>query len=211
VTLGGFATVCCVTVFPALRRALSDQGMSAPCLLPADVVGLLERLGAPPRLAAHLRVVHDVAGQLVDLLASRQPDLIVDRDAVMFGAATHDVGKVIYPAELGGPGSAHEQAGYALLIAEGIPEELARFARTHGDWSASGLTVEDHLVSLADKIWKAKRVPGLEDLVVNRLTAATGTERWQAFMALDEMLEQLAGGSDLRLAFQASYPITTTA
>jgi hypothetical protein len=194
----------------ALRSALSDQDRSAPCPLPTEVVQLLVRLSAPPRLAAHLRLVHDVAGQLVDYLASGQPDLIVDRDAVMFGAATHDVGKVIHPEELSGPGSAHERAGYELLIAEGVPHELARFARTHGDWSASGLTVEDHLVTLADKIWKAKRVPGLEDLVVDHITMATGAERWEAFMALDEVLEHLAGGSDQRLTFQSSYPITAT-
>jgi hypothetical protein len=179
--------------------------------LPADVVQLVERLSAPPRLAAHLRVVHDVAGQLMDLLARGFPGLIVDREAVMFGAATHDVGKVIHPEELSGPGSAHERAGHELLIAEGIPDELARFARTHGDWSGSGLTVEDRLVSLADKIWKAKRVSGLEDLVVDHITVATRADRWQAFMALDEILERLAGGSDQRLAFQSSYPIITAA
>jgi hypothetical protein len=167
----------------------------------------LERLNAPPRLAAHLRVVHDVAGQLVDLLASRQPDLIVNRYAVMFGAATHDVGKVIYPKELGGPGSAHEHAGYELLIAEGIPEELARFARTHGDWSASGLTVEDHLVSVADKIWKAKRVPDLEDLVIAAVADACGLERWEAFGILDDILDELAAGADDRLAYQARHPV----
>jgi hypothetical protein len=61
-------------------------------LLPPNVAQLLERLSAPPRLAAHLRLVHDVAGQFVDLLASGHPDLIVDRDAVVFGAATHDIG-----------------------------------------------------------------------------------------------------------------------
>jgi hypothetical protein len=176
--------------------------------LPTDVVQLLERRDAPPRLAAHLRIVHDIAGQLIGLLADRHPGLIVDREAVMFGAATHDVGKVIHPEELSGPGSAHERAGYELLLTEGIPERLARFARTHGDWSASGLTVEDHLVTLADKIWKAKRVAGLEDLVVDRLAEAVGTERWRAFMSLDEILEQLAAESNQRLAFQASYPIT---
>lgn len=103
---------------------------------------------------------------------------------------------MIHPEELGGLGSAHERAGYELLIAEGIPEGLARFARTHGDWSASGLTVEDHGVSLADKIWKAKRVPGLEDLIADQITAASGAERWQAFMALERPVQRawLRGG-----------------
>jgi putative nucleotidyltransferase with HDIG domain len=197
-----------VTVSPALRSALGDDCSSVSRRLPSDVALLLERLGAPPRLAAHLRIVHDVAGQLLDELALRYPELAVDQDAVRFGAATHDIGKVRHPEELGGPGSAHEAVGHELLVAEGFPERLARFARTHGDWSASDRTVEDHLVSVADTVWKGKRVAGLEDLVLGRLAEATGAQRWQAFVDLDEILERLAGPADERLAFQASYPIS---
>ena len=47
---------------------------------------------------------------------------------MLFGAATHDVGKVLQPSELSGPGSAHEPAGHALLLAHGVPERLARIA-----------------------------------------------------------------------------------
>lgn len=74
-----------------------------------------------------------------------------DRGAVLYGAASHDIGKVIHVGELTGPGSKHEGAGYALLIAHGVPPQMARFARTHGSWTAAdtppaspqgGLTVE---------------------------------------------------------------------
>ncbi|MCR6490318.1 HD domain-containing protein [Amycolatopsis sp. OK19-0408] len=177
-----------------LRAALDAPGF-AP--LPPSARTLLEELGAPPRLGAHLRVVHDVAVSL-----TRWVRVPVDVDAVLFGAATHDIGKVLHPAELSGPGSAHEAAGYALLVSHGVPPELARFARTHGSWSAADVTGEDLLVSLADKVWKAKRVPDLEERVVEWL----GGPGWETFMALDDELAQIAEGADSRLAFQGSYP-----
>ncbi|MDG4821079.1 phosphohydrolase [Asanoa sp. WMMD1127] len=97
-----------------LARALDpDDTLLRP--LPVEVADLLVALDAPPRLAAHLRAVHDVACQLTTALRARYPALIFDREAVHYGAATHDIGKVIHPEELSGPGSAHEPAGHALL------------------------------------------------------------------------------------------------
>jgi hypothetical protein len=176
--------------------------------LPAEAERLLRELGAPPRLAAHLRLVHDVAYRLTDWLVRQHPVLTFDRAAVLFGAATHDIGKVVHGEELSGPGSAHEPAGYALLRDHGVPERLARFARTHASWTEPDVSIEDLLVSLADKVWKAKRVTDLESLVVDRLAAASGTERWQVFMALDDVLDGLAADADRRLAYQASHPIS---
>lgn len=167
--------------------------------LPPRARALLETSSAPPRLSAHLRVVHDVA---VTLTAWVRPRAAFDVDAVLFGAATHDIGKVRHPEELSGPGSAHEPAGYALLRSEGVPEGLARFARTHGSWDAPDVTLEDLLVTLADKVWKAKRIPALEE----RVAALLGGPPWETFLALDDELERLAAGADQRLAFQASYP-----
>jgi hypothetical protein len=179
-----------------LRRALDAPGF-AP--LPPRARALVEKLGAPPRLGAHLRLVHHVAVTLTGWARSRASFAV---EAVLFGAATHDIGKVRHPAELSGPGSAHEPAGYSLLVSHGVEEDLARFARTHGSWDAPDVTLEDLLVSLADKIWKAKRVPDLEERVGARL----GGPSWETFMALDDELERIASGADARLAFQASYP-----
>jgi len=192
-----------------LQRALEDPGDPPVAPLPPACADLLVELAAPPRLAAHLRLVHDVAAQLSAWLAGQHPAVAFDRDAVLFGAATHDIGKVRHIEELSGPGSLHERAGQQLLLDAGVDPSLARFAATHGDWDAPGIQVEDLLVSVADKTWKAKRVPELEQLLIDRLVQASGHEPWQVFLDLDDHLGQLAAGADQRLAFQNSHPITS--
>lgn len=129
-----------------------------------------------------------------------------NRDEVLFGAATHNIGKTIHTSELSQPGTRHEQAGCELLIECGVEARLARFAANHGTWSAPDISIEDLLVSLADKIWKAKRVPDLEDRIVQRICDTSGEPRWQAFMKLDDLLDRLARDADTRLAFQNQYP-----
>jgi hypothetical protein len=188
---------------PARRAMTEDVGLRP---LPPAAESLLADLDAPPRLVAHLRAVHDVACRLVHWVSAHHPSLDLDHEAVLFGAATHDVGKVLHPEELSAPGSAHEAAGHELLRARGIDERLARFARTHGSWTAES-SLEELLVSLADKVWKAKRVADLEQLVTAHLATAAGHEPWEVFMALDDELDRIAAGADARLAFQSSYPI----
>jgi HD domain-containing protein len=147
-----------------LSRALTDPGVRP---LPAAAEQLVRAMGAPPRLAAHLRAVHHLAAELTGWLAVRHPELDVDHDAVLFGAATHDIGKVIHIEELSGPGSRHEAAGQRLLLDAGVEPRLARFAGTHGTWWAEGVELEDLLVSTADKVWKGKRVTDLDQSVVD--------------------------------------------
>lgn len=191
----------------ALLRALNDPFEPPVRPLPRDVAGLLETLACPPRLAAHLRLVHDVAGQIADWAGRRHPGLPLDRDAVLFGAATHDIGKILHPAELSGPGSDHEAAGRDLLLRHGFDASLARFAATHAAWTGPGVTLEDLLVSLADKVWKGKRVPDLEDLVVARLAQAAGRAAWEEFAALDDLLTRIGDTADRRLAAQSAHPV----
>ncbi|MFC4376877.1 HD domain-containing protein [Nocardia halotolerans] len=190
-----------------LQRAMTDPGYAELRSLPEEVEVLLRSLEAPPRLGAHLRVVHEVAWQLADWVDRHHRGTRFDRHSMLFGAATHDIGKIAHPDELSGPGSAHERTGYELLLAQGFDEESARFARTHGSWTGPDVGMEDLLVSLADKVWKAKRVPELERLVVQRLATADGQPSWQVFMALDDELDRIAVDADRRLAFQASYPV----
>lgn len=192
-----------------LARALDAPADLPLRPLPEAVGALLHELAAPPRLAAHLRLVHDVAYELTQWLAEFQPALVFDREEVHFGAATHDIGKVVHTAELEGPGSAHEPAGRELLLAHGFTSGEARFAATHGSWGEPAASVEELLVSTADKVWKGKRVTDLEDLLLDHLVrvSAPGTERWEAYLGLDELLARLAEGADARLAFQAAYPV----
>jgi hypothetical protein len=44
------------------------------------------------------------------------------------------------------------------VLDRGIDPAMARFARTHADWNGPGVAIEDLVMSLADKIWKAKRL-----------------------------------------------------
>lgn len=112
----------------------------------------------------------------------------------------------MHVGELSGPGASHEEAGRELLLRHGFDERLARFAATHASWTED-IPLEDLLVSLADKVWKNKRVPELEDLVVARLAEAGGRARWEEFAALDDFLTRIGDGADERLAFQNAFPL----
>lgn len=173
-----------------------------------EVAELLRRLGAPARLTAHLALVHDVAERLVDGLMAVWPVLVVDRDVVLLGAATHDVGKVLCPEELSRPGQRHEEVGPQVLREHGFPEPVARIARTHGRWhEEADPALEDLLVALADAVWKGTRDGALEAAVVGALAEQVGEETWSVYQTLDEVLSTLAGGADGRLAWAASHGI----
>ncbi|MET9359980.1 HD domain-containing protein [Streptomyces sp. NPDC006632] len=195
-----------MTTSRVLSIALQENDRPPLRPLPVEAAQLLHDVDAPPRLVAHLRAVHDVAGQLLEWIAARKPDLGIDPQAVLFGAATHDIGKTLHPAELSVPGAQHEEAGRELLLARGVDPARARFAGTHAAWTAEGAGMEDLLVSLADKIWKNKRIPELEDLVVARLASASGRPVWEEFLDLDGVLTRIGDQADERLAFQMSYP-----
>jgi HD domain len=190
-----------------LSRALYDTTDPPLRLLPAAATSLLLQLDCPPRLAVHLRIVHDVATQVADWVRRHYPALAFDRDAVLFGAATHDIGKTVHVIELTKSGSEHEEAGRALLLDLGVSPDLARFAGTHTSWSAPGITVEDLLVSTADKSWKNKRVPELEDLVVEQLSRADSRAKFAHFLAFDELFTRIGRDSDRRMALQSSFPV----
>jgi hypothetical protein len=91
-------------------------------------------------------------------------------------------------------------------MTHGVDSAMARFAATHAAWTTDEVGMEDLLVSLADKIWKNKRVPELEDLVVARLSAASGRPVWEEFLDLDNVLARIGDEADARLAYQMSYP-----
>jgi hypothetical protein len=162
----------------------------------------LNNLDVPDRLTKHLNIVHATAYSLLRVITESFPNLVIDKRLVLFGAASHDIGKIIHPEELHEPGKMHELAGMDLLKKNGFSNEESRFAFTHGNWKEEGLTIEDLLVSLADKLWKGKRIEALEEKIRIKIDAATSMDYWNINLKLDAICEQIARDADRRLSEQ---------
>ena len=174
--------------------------------LPSDVMTLLSRVSASQRLIAHLILVHDVASRLVEQITRTFPNVPFDKDAVLYGAATHDLGKAIHFEELVQAGKAHERRGFELLQELGVSAERARFAFTHGNWETlENVGLEDLLVALADNCWKGKRPEQLESRTVDLLSTLSGRPVWDCYSEPDDILGSLAADADNRLAWQGEF------
>jgi len=157
----------------------------------------------------HLEIVYDTALEVLMGLDDVFHGLRIDREAVLFGAATHDLGKVVHPSEIHGAGHQHEQSGPGLLISLGIPVQLARFARTHGQWDSCE-DLEDLVVALADRVWKGCRDERLESRTAAVISQQTGQTQWEAFMLLDDLLTTIASRSVERLGHSITNPFSLT-
>lgn len=188
-----------VTASPEDGYSVSDY---LPSPLPPAALSLCRRCAASPILVRHLEVVHDTALDLLKGLEKQFPALTIERDAVLFGAATHDLGKVLHPSEISAPGNLHEREGPELLLSLGVPEKLARFARTHGRWSPEH-ALEDLLVALADSVWKGRRASDLESVVAARIADQADQTQWQIYIRLDDVLGDIASHSVARLSYAA--------
>lgn len=189
------------TGVPEWRGELSAeelQPVGTTPTTPEEALSLLEQLGAPARLVRHHELVVEAAELLVRSLV-REFALRVDAQRVLVGAALHDVGKLQHPDELRIPGSAHERAGEALLLARGVSPAVARFCWTHAAWTSPEVDLEDLLVATADKLWRGKRETGLEQRLVAAIAAATGVPAWETFSRADEIFGQVAAAGDERL------------
>ncbi len=171
--------------------------------LPPTAAMLCRTLGAPVRLVRHLTLVHDSAIEVLDGLERDVPAVQIDRNAVLLGAATHDLGKTIHLGELTGPGHLHERDGPALLEQHGLSREVARFARTHGSWRTEDVGVEDLLVAAADTVWRGARDEQLDDRLTASLAERQETETWATFATLDALLTHCASGASSRLRWAA--------
>lgn len=87
-----------------------------------------------------------------------------------------------------------------MLLEAGVSPKLARSCVSHARWADEGVTLEERLVALADKLWKGKRETALEELVVEEVARRSGGDRWSVFTSLDEAFETIAAGADDRLA-----------
>ncbi len=174
-----------------------------PKELPQDILILLQQFETPIRLRRHLQLVYAVAHTLVHVLETKFPKLTFNKSFVLFGAATHDIGKVHIHSELFERGKTHEEIGEKLLLQLGYEMEKARFARTHGNWEAENLKFEDLLVCLADKIWKGKRIPELESKIRAHIINTLQLPYWDVYFELDTCIEHIVLDADKRLIYQS--------
>ena len=164
----------------------------------AEMLALLQRLQAPAALVQHHRLVLEAADGICDALAEAQVPF--DRPFVEAGTALHDAGKILFPQEIHGPGSAHETAGEAFLVAHGVDPVLARCCRTHAAWRGPDVRFEERLVALADTLWKGVRKPELEESVIAEAALRAGADRWALYITLDDAFERVAAPGPDRLA-----------
>lgn len=162
-----------------------------------DAYRLIEQLGAPPHLIRHLKLVGEAAEELIS--AYNALGIKFNSKLIELGVAVHDAGKIEHQSELYSPGSLHEVAGEALLLSHGVQAEVARCCVTHAAWNRPDISFEERSVALADKLWKGKREPELELMVVDCAAFILGCGRWEIFTQLDAVFESIASRGEERL------------
>jgi hypothetical protein len=170
--------------------------------LPKDVLEILNQRQAPILLKKHLTLVYNVCIDIIDKLALTWPNLQIIKKEILFGAATHDIGKIFETKELYQAGNRHEIVGYEFLISKEISENLARFTKTHGNWTDENLRIEDLIVTLADKIWKGKRIDELEERISKIISNNINADYWDVYTKLDAIISHISVGADNRLNWQ---------
>lgn len=172
--------------------------------LPNDILNMLSQNNAPDLLCRHLTLVYNVGISILDKFAQTWPNLPIIKSEVLFGTATHDICKMFETKELYQIGNQHEIVGYDFLISQNISENLARFAKTHGNWKEDNLKIEDLIVSLADKIWKGKRIDELEERLSKIISETSNDDYWKVYTKLDLIISDIIIGADKRLLWQNS-------
>jgi hypothetical protein len=158
---------------------------------------LLARLGAPPRLLRHVALVGEAGERLIELAGALQ--LPIDAMLVRVGIVLHDAGKILVSAELDAPGGEHESRGQDLLLKHGVSPDLARICLSHARWSEMSVSLEELLVALSDKLWKGVRNAQLEERVIDEAAKALERDRWDLFVPLDSLFEEIASDGAARL------------
>ena len=160
--------------------------------LPVLAERLLRSVVAPPPLVAEALVVHDLAARMLQLLAARYSGLGVDREALLFGAATYHVGKALHTEELDSAGIRHRSDGRSLLMAKGVAPDWARFAAEHGAAEASASAdVELLMVAAAIALFRQRRDRMLEQRLAGVIAARQGLGLWEVLECLEQIFEEL--------------------
>jgi HD domain len=158
---------------------------------------LLARLGAQPRLLRHVALVGEAGERLLELAGALH--LPIDPALVRVGIVLHDAGKILVSAELDAPGREHEPRGQDLLLTQGVSPTLARICLSHARWSEMTVSLEELLVALSDKLWKGVRNAPLEERVINEAAKALQRDRWDLFVQMDSLFEEVAADGAARL------------
>jgi hypothetical protein len=61
------------------------------------------------------------------------------------------------------------------------------------------VSLDELLIALADKLWKGVRNEKLEQAVIDRIASALQKDRWDFFVELDTIFEEIAAGGADRL------------
>lgn len=165
-----------------------------------DAIALLTLLSAPLKLVQHHRLVVEAAQDLVKGLQQVFPRFTFNSKLVLIGAALHDAGKILHQNEIAGAGNRHECDGEKMLLSLGVSPEIARFSRTHAQWTCDDATIEDWLVALADTLWKGCRKQKLEASVISVIAELTGKDFWDIFIPADSLFEEIADRGSERLS-----------
>lgn len=158
---------------------------------------LLIDLGAPNRLLKHVQLVNEAAEFIFKNLAAL--DVEFDQHFVELGIIIHDAGKIIYQNELDSSGSEHEEAGEKLLLENEVQLQIARCCLSHARWESLACSFEELLVTLADKLWKGKRIEQLELKIIDAVAKKLNQNRWDIFLEWDHLFEEIAADGIDRL------------
>ena len=86
-----------------------------------------------------------------------------------------------------------------MLLELGCDPSVAVHCVAHADFESKDRTIEQLMVTLADKVWKGKRVEALEFRIAEHLALRTGQKRWSTWQQLTEVVDEVANRADDRL------------
>ena len=164
-----------------------------------EALQLLRALQAPPALVHHHELVVETANELCAGVLTRFPQLSLDIELVLCGAALHDVGKVRVPEGLKQSEETQESAGEALLLTLGVPPEVAACCSARSRVSERS-SLELLLVALADALWKGSRDKLLEQAFADRLCAQLSVAAPEVWVAVNDLMQRTASHGPRRLA-----------
>ena len=175
---------------------------------PDEALRFLKKIECPENILQHVIHVSKVALEIAE--ASTRRGITVDAKLVKVGALLHDAGRTITH------NVNHGVVGAALVRSGGFPEPVAQLVQKHVGagipaeeaW-AIGMpkmnyipeTVEEKIVSYADKLIQGTRLVGFEEALKSfRKTLGSKHPAIARFKRLHEEISNITGGSPLGTA-----------